>query len=536
VSPDGRSLAFTLAKDRKLSIWIRPIASETPVRLENTDRGAMPFWSPDSKQIGYFASTDPTQGVQTWQIKRIPAGGGLPEVVCASKGNADGASWNRDGVILFASGNSPLYRVPATGGEPKPVTALDTARGETSHSMPEFLSDGRHFIFWSNNRDPEKRAIWVGALDSTERTMVMLNETMPGFAAPDHLLFSRDGTLYAQQLDLKQFRLLGKPTAVGENVHELRKAFSASSNGVLVYRETGPSGRPGAELTWYSRQGARLRNVGERMPYREVRLSPDERYAALDAWATNGTRLYLLDMQTQVTSLIPPGKRLDDDPVWSPDSHRLVFANHGMISTPGPATLMEWRLGDLASRPILEETDTWITPEDWSPDGRFLVVRRNNRSLGTVPVEGGGQARNLFEVDPKSLLDEAHLSPDGRYLAYHTTETGDFQVYVVSFPSITGKKQVSTGGGCMPFWRKDGKELFYISSKGEMMSVQVKPGAVFDASAPNPLFQAPPVICGFDRYAVAADGQSFLMIEPSPQNRMAQPVHAILHWDAGLRR
>jgi eukaryotic-like serine/threonine-protein kinase len=350
VSPDGRYLAFTGLNEGSLWLWVRPLASEQAVRIENTRGAAMPFWSPDSQQIAFFAPLPPESGKRTWQLKRIPVGGGSPELICDTA-NTDGGTWNRDGTILFASGNTPIYRVPASGGRPAPVTKLDAPRGETSHSMPEFLPDGRHFLFWANNRDSDKRAIWVGSLDTPDRHMVVLNDGMPSFAAPDRMLFSRDGRLYAQRLDLKRFQLIDKPVRIGENVRNLRRAFSASANGVLAYRETGSSASQGSELVWYSRQGKRLGPVGERLPYREVRLSPNERYVALDAVTNKGSSIFLLDLQTNVTSRLSSNARNDDDPVWSPDSRSIVYVNHsGGPDTDEPVSLWQLKLGEPGGR------------------------------------------------------------------------------------------------------------------------------------------------------------------------------------------
>jgi len=535
VSPDGRHLAFTGFYEGSLWLWVRPLASEQAVRLDNTRGAAMPFWSPDSQQIAFFAPLPVESAKRTWQLKRIPAGGGSPELICDTR-NADGGTWNRDGTILFAGGNSPVYRVAASGGQPAAVTALDAAHGETSHSMPEFLPDGRHFLFWANNSDTEKRAIWAGSLDTPDRHMVVLNDGMPGFAAPDRMLFSRDGTLYAQRLDMKRFQLLSKPVRIGENVHNLRRAFSASANGVLVYRETGPSAAQGSELVWYSRQGKRLGAIGERMPYREVRLSPNERYVALDAVMNKGTSIFLLDLQTNVTSRLSSNERNDDDPVWSPDSRSIVYVNHsGGPDTDEPASLWQLKLGEPAPKKLLEERGTWVTPADWSPHGEFLVLFRKNRSIHTFPLDTSHNPAKLLEVDPPTFVDEAHLSPDGRWIAYQARESGTWRVFVAAFPSMSGKKQVSGENACIPFWRKDGRELFYMSSTGRMMSVAVKPGAELDVSAPVVLFQGPSnPLAAFDWYAPSGDGQKFLIIEPSVP--VAQDLHVVLHWDAGMGR
>jgi Tol biopolymer transport system component/predicted Ser/Thr protein kinase len=534
VSPDGRKLALIANYDGVRWLCIRPVDSEAVVRVANTEGALMPFWSPDSEQIGYFEPVKAAAGTAQWELRRIAAAGGLPVTICRTR-SADGATWNRDGTILFAPGNSPIYRVAASGGDPREITQLDKARGETSHSMPEFRPDGRHYLYWANNLTREKQAIRVGLLDSTDRWMVTFNNTMPRFAPPNRVLFSRDGTLYSQVLDMKQFRLLGKPDPVAENVHDVRPAFSASANGVLAYHQSDAvPGSPSAQLVWYDRHGKRLRSVGEKHWFEQVRLSPDERYAALPVWNSTFTSIgiYLVDLKTEVTSRITFGERLDQDPVWSPDSRAIVYVDepHNPF-VHLPSRLMRLTLGESAPKLILEEKDNWMSPHDWSPDGRLLLLGRSNRmSLSTVPP-AGGQFTDLLTLDAQSAIDEAHFSPDGRWIAYNSNESGDWQVYVASFPTMTGKRQVSSGSGCVPFWRKDGRELFYMTTQGELMSVDVKAGAALDASAPKPLFQMPArLYCSEDAYAVREDGQRFLLIEPEPQTQSLQPVHVILNW------
>ncbi|MDR3699163.1 MAG: protein kinase [Candidatus Sulfopaludibacter sp.] len=539
VASDGLNLAFTADFEGKRWLWVRPLASDTAQRLPNTQGAAMPFWSPDSRQIAYFATGSPI-GAGPWMLKKITATGGPPQTICEING-ADGGTWNRDGTILFAAAYTPIYRVPASGGEPRPITQLDTAHGESSHSEPEFLPDGRHFLYWANNQEIPRRALWVAALDSPERRMVMLNPTMPRFAEPDYLLFSRDGTLFAQHLDLKQWRRVGNPVALAEGVNNVRAAFSTSSNGVLVYRPTQKStGPPASQLAWYSREGKRLDSIGGRLPVTWIRLSPDERYAAMDVGTNNqgsaGTNLYLLDLRNNVTSRLTFGEHGDDNPVWSPDSHRIVYVDHTIRSFHLPSRLMEVTIGEHAPKTIFEQKDGWIVPDDWSPDGRSILLRDNYRTILTLPLDGGRKPKPLLDLDARYSLGEVHFSPGGRWIAYHSNESGLWQVYVASFPSMTGRRQISTEGGCIPFWRKDGRELFYMSTQGKIMSVAVKAGTEFDASAPKLLFEGPRAPgCGFDIYAVTGNGERFLMIEPPPPTQ-PEPMHVILHWDAEIQR
>jgi eukaryotic-like serine/threonine-protein kinase len=561
VSPDGRKLAFVAISEGKRWLWVRSLASDSAQRLANTEYAGQPFWSPDGQQIGYWAV-----GAGSFMLKRVPATGGSTETICLTGGSGSsgtahggngGGTWNRGGTILIALGNSPIYRVPASGGEPRAVTKLDAAYGETGHSMPEFLPDGRHFLFWANNRDPEKQAIVVGSLDSPERQRVIFSKTMAKFAEPDFLLFSRDGRLFAQHLDLKRFRLTGSAAALAENVHHRRPAFSAS-NGVLAYRQTADTGPAmPSQMAWYGRDGKRLESVGDKRPitqrYFQFRLSPNERYAAVEVLtgasftaAPNVTKettfaqrnLYLMDFTTKVMSRITFHEGFDNDAVWSPDSRRILYMERDG-PPPLPERLMELTVGEHAPRIVREEKGFWINPHDLSPDGQMLLFGHNGGAVYSLRLEGGQKPITLLDLGDKVHLEEAHFSPDGRWVAYNSTESGQYEVYVASFPGMRGKKQVSNGGGCIPFWRKDSRELFYQTLYGRVMSVTVKTGSTFDASAPQPLFQAPAqgaVDCILDKYAVTGDGQKFLMFEWDSQTSVTEPIHVILHWDAEMRR
>jgi len=197
---------------------------------------------------------------------------------------------------------------------------------------------------------------------------------------------------------------------------------------------------------------------------------------------------------------------------------------------------MELTIGEHAPKSIREEKREFISPDDWSPDSRLLLFHGNNRTLLALPMDGAEKPAVLLETNGNFEVDQTHFSPDGRWVAYGSNESGQWQVYVSSFPSMTGKKQISTGNGCVPFWRKDGRELFYLTRQGQVMSAAVKAGLEFDASSPKALFQAPTdVACGLDRYAVSGDGGKFLIVESVQQNQLVGPMHVILHWDAVMR-
>jgi Tol biopolymer transport system component len=508
--------------------------------LAGTEAAYLPFWSPDSQQIAFVAG-----GVEDGNLKAVAASGGAPRTICNIRpwtGDAwDGGSWNAEGTIVFANGNSPIFRVPASGGEPRQVTHLDAEDGEVSHSMPQFLPDGRHFVFWTNHRDPSKRAIWVGSLNSPTKVRVTASLTMPRFAKPDYLLFPRGENLFVQHFDLKLFRLLGTPKSLAEDVSAVRPTFSASDTGVLVYRQQRAS-QILSQLVWYSRDGKRLETVGDPQVYSELAISPDQKRVAVGI-STGRTRpgsgfsqnIYLLDFETRVLSRLTLDESLDATPVWTPDSRQIVYvARSGGPPKQESAKLMERTVGEQASKVILE-TDGYLSADTWNPNGTLLLLRH------FYPAAVLSLARGEHELKPTPLsstyqIGPEHISADGRWMAYASNESSQFQVYVTAFPSMTGKRQISTDAGCLPFWGSDGRELFYVKPQGQVMSADVRSGVELQISAPKQLFQAPRTFgCYGKLYGVDSAGKRFLFLEPAPNQAGRQALHVVLNWDSELR-
>jgi eukaryotic-like serine/threonine-protein kinase len=519
ISPDGRMLALVVSTPGGTpSIWLRPLASEAAQRLEGTEGATLPFWSPDGREIGFFTDD---------QLKRIAASGGPARVLCDSIGFAGGASWGRRGVIVYSAGG-PLYTVNAAGGPCKQLTRLDPPR-EFRHVWPQFLPDGRRFIYFAATADITKNATYVSSLDSGQRDLVVTNRTRAAFAPPDNLLFVRDGILFARKWDFARNRVWEQAVPVAAPVNAFTiglSAFSVSENGVLVYR-----GRAifDSQLACYSRDGKRLKNIGSRGAYRQFALSPDEKTIALNVSVRpeqiSAVRIWLLRLDTEVISRYDFGNVANADPVWSPDSRRIVFASYEVNGL--KTELLEWTIGE--ERPKLLFADGRSNkPDDWSSDGKFLVYRRDERLAMFIPIEHG--AKPVATGDRDFPKDQLHLSPDSTRVAYNAIRAGRPEVFVAAFPSFTGTVQVSAEGGVQPVWSRDGKELFYLAPDRNLMSVQIRAGAAIEASAPRALFRTSLMGAYWgSEYAVSRDRQRIYILEPVPSQQ--DSLHVITRWD-----
>jgi len=519
LSPDGRLVAFIahLPGGRR-SIWIRPLGSLQAAALPGTNDAMQLFWSPNSSSIGFFAEG---------KLKRIEASGGPPQVL-ADAPNPSGGSWNRDEVILFSRNlYEALQRVPATGGPVAPATKL--APREDSHIWPCFLPDGRHFVFLGDASATVNHSIRLGSLDSPESVVLLAPAvTNLGFAPPDWLLFIRAGTLVAQRLDAKSRKLTSDPIALGERIaaNDLMHGFefSASRTGVLLYR----SANPESQLAWFDRAGKRLKDVGEPVRYGRFELSPDEKrivYERLDADGRHAN-LWLLDLARSSTSRLTATAGSDYAPVWSPDGGRILFGS----ARQGLSDLFEVSAGGgSAERQIFHDTLD-KNPLDWSRDGRFAlfvsVSPTTREDIWILPLSGEGKAAPLVQTRFSEL--DAQISPDGRWFAYSSDESGRAEVYVQSFADASKRYQVSTSGGGRPRWRGDGKELFFLAGS-TLQSVSVSSGASFDTGQPKDLFRLPL----WEDYAVTRDGQRILAATSVEENPVLPPT-VVLNWTSEL--
>ena len=536
VSPDGRQIAFA-AQDAsgRNQLWLRPLENLNPQRLPGTEGSELPFWSPDGRFIAFF--TDDRK------LKKMPAAGGPPQTICdlPAAPTWGGGAWSREGTIIFALAQGKgLYAVASSGGAPTPLTTLDRARQERAHLWPSFLPDGKHFIYLVHSLMPDNRGIYLGALDSKDATRLLDTQVRAAYAAPGHLLFVQDGTLMAQTFDVTALRLSGDPVPVAQQlaynptVGLGRTTFSTSDTGVLAYRAGGVGGIPIGQLTWFDRAGKPLGTAGEPAQYSTFWLSPDGRRVMFDRYdaRAKANNIWTSDVAGGAPARFTFDAAGAEGPVWSPDGTRIVFRS----PRKGPANLyVKPATGAGADSPLLEsKEEKWAV--DWSLDGRFVLSEVVDPTTGSdlwvVPLDGVRKPFVLLATEFEEL--QGQFSPDGRWFAYRSNESGAFEVFVQPFPPTGAKWQISTDGGSQPRWRRDGKELFYLAADRKLTAVEVKGGSTFETGARRALFQ--PRISGFSNdYVVGADGQRFL-VNTLAEETTAIPVTVVVNWPAEVKR
>jgi serine/threonine protein kinase/Tol biopolymer transport system component len=527
VSPDGRQVAFIADEmGRSRDLWVRPLGSLTAQKLDRTEGARFPFWSPDSQSIGFFADG---------KLKRIPVSGGSPLTICDAP-NGEGGTWNREGVIVFAPDSAgPLHRVLAAGGVSAPVTTVDKAQ-ESAHVWPQFLPDGKRVIYLA--RGGNKPGIYVQSLGAKERTFLLATAGRAAFASPGFLLFLRDNTLLAQRLDPGNLKFSGEPVSIAEDVriggNNGRNSFSVSENGVLAYRAGGGGGN--AQISWYGRDG---KLTGVALPagdYGQIELSPDDKRLVVErvpggVSGTSGVDLWLLDIASGVFSRLTSGTDSERDPVWSPDSRRVAFTLDGKETG-----IREIVVGS-GEAPVFSDGKIAYL-DDWSRDGKLIVYHpQGGKTISVLPLSDERKPKVVF--DTPFQTDEVRLSPDGRWVAYMSLESGQPEVYLAAFPSFTDRRQISKGIGLMPRWRKDGRELFYVSSTRQIIAVEIKAGATIETSPAKILFQTSTALSATNySYAVTGDGQKFLVREPANTSNAGstEPLHVVINWPAALAR
>ena len=536
ISPDGQRLVFVATgADGKRVLWTRPIDALGAQPLPGTEEASNPFWSPDSRSIGFFAAGS--------KLKKIDFAGGPAQTLTDLQTTAAGGTWNQQGLIVFSrSPGDGLYKVSATGGTPARATNLDESRKETTHAWPYFLPDGRHFLYLARSAQRENTGIYVAALDSSERKLLVNADSSAAYAPPGFLLFLRERTLMAQRFDANNLQLSGEafPIAeqVGNNPATGRSFFSVSQTGVLTYLS---SNTPSTQLIWFDRTGKQLQQVGAPAADNTLRLSPDEKQLAvarLDVPA-GATDIWLIDLARNTPSRFTFDPANESGPVWSPDGSRLVFASNRS----GVAKLYQKLANGTGSDEALVKSAESAGPQDWSADGKFILYGvlspRTSNDLWILPMFGEQKADPFIQTDFAEM--QARFSPDGRWVAYTSNASGPFQVYVQSFPASGGKWQISTSGGAQPQWRHDGKELFFLSPNRKLMAVEVNgSGATFVAGVPQDLFEVrtSPLFPGqgsSSYYAASGDGKRFLVNTLIGESGSV-PLTIVLNWSAGLNR
>jgi eukaryotic-like serine/threonine-protein kinase len=510
------------------SLWLRPLDALDAQQLAGTEGGVSPFWSPDGRSIGFIAAG---------KLKKLDISGGPAQTL--SDAVSVGGAWNRDGVIVFSrSATEGLYRIPAAGGTPEPLTTLDKSRNEYTHAWPHFLPDGRHFLYVAGASPPEQSAIFLGSLDSKQTRLLLGVESSVSYAPPGYLLYALEGTLVARPFDADRLELTGEAVPVvkqiGFTLGNARAHFSVSETGTLLYRPN-PAAAD-TQLVWFDRAGKQLGTAGAAGHYSDIRLSPDGKRVAFQRLDTErgASDIWLMELARGTPSRLTFDPANDGDAVWSPDGVRVVFSS----MREGLPNLYQKLSSGAGGEELLLKSDEAKFATDWSPDGRHVLyhaMSRQSYDLWVLPLFGERRPEPFVRTDFQE--SSGRFSPDGRFVAYVSNESGRYEVYVQSFPASGGKWQVSNGGGASPRWRRDGRELFYLSADGKLMSVEVDGSSDrFEAGVPAPLFE-PRVgaISGDSPYDVAADGRRFLVKVPVGENAPA-PVTVVLNWTADLKR
>ena len=524
VSPDSRQVTFT-AQDEdtgRTRLWVRVLSSGEARALTGTDGASRPFWSPRSDAIGFFANGRlKIAGLEGANVRTL-ADVGL---------NPAGGSWSRNGGILFARFRSGLTLVSDHGDQSEPVTTLEVKSGDVGHRWPQFLPDGRHFIFTIVSSDKGRTGTYLGALDGPAPTRLLdTPNTFALFVDSGHLLYVRDDTLFAQSFDLAALRPLGSGRAIATNVLAPgvldTVAISATAGGLLTFH----NGYAGGRLVWFDRRGTRLGTVDTPVPLHNLSLSPDGRELLAETIEQNSGALdgvWRLDLVRGTSTRIRTG----GSPFWSKDGSKIAFV------APARSTHNIY-LASLTSGSedeLLLRTPEPKTLADWSGDGRYMLYWSNGNAW-LFPLFGQKQP-SPFVVNSSSQL-QLRLSPDGRWLAYTSNESGRWEIYVQPFPAAGTKSVVSAAGGSEARWRADGRELFFVAPDNTLMSAAVLPGPTWQNAEPRPLFKV--ALNGGEsmlfrsRYQITADGNRFLM--DTADDSKTPHVTLVVNWLAAFER
>ncbi|HEY3349630.1 MAG TPA: protein kinase [Thermoanaerobaculia bacterium] len=534
ISPDGKTLAFTAGKaGSQPGLWIRTFGSPTARPVAGAEEASFPFWSPDSRFIGYF-----TQG----SLKKIDPTGGPALTVCdAARGV--GGTWNRDGMIVFApTPTSPLFRVPASGGKPEPVTKLDASLHVTAHRYPVFLPDGRHFLYMaanlSGNAGDPANSIRAGSLDGkTDKAVVAGIASNPTYVA-GHLFYPSEGALLAVKMNPGRLEFQGDPVPVAQRLNVSNwygyVQYAASEDLLL----STPAFAIPSQLAWFDRNGRPAGTVGEPGLWAAPRLSPDGRKIAVGVLdlGRNTSDIWLFDVAGGAGTKFVFGAGNNFAAVWAPAGDRLLFGSDRKAKGTRQ-DLWTKSLDGSAEEILLESPDNRI-PEDWSPDGRSLSINnvqaqgKRNNQLWIVETAGEKKVRPF--ATEANYQGDSRFSPDGRWLAYDSDESGRFEVYVRPFPGPGGRWQISTAGGGQPHWRRDGKELTFLTPENKLMAVPIDTTSGFHAGPPALLFAIHPSLNG-SAYDATGDGQRFL-VNTVPDEQGSPPLSLLVHWTRLLEK
>ncbi len=545
ISPDGRNLVISATVNGKVQLWLRAMNELQAQPIPFTEDGRFPFWSPDSRFIGFFAGG---------KLKKIPAGGGPAQSLCDVP-TSRGGSWNRDNVIVFSPGNSgiSIQRVSASGGIP-----VDVTRTKGVQRLPVFLPDGRHFLYLKRDavaNGINDNGIYVSSLDGSENRRVLPDISGIEFAPAGkgertgHILFVRENTLMAVPFEPVRAQVVGDVFPIADGVSLTTPTaylpVTVSGTGMLIYESTGA--QSGAtQFAWYDRTGKFLAPVGASGKVFNPAISPDGKLVAFQRENNAGSDLWVLELNRGVENRFTSDPSSNVAPIWSPGGDSIAFASNRT----GVYNLYQKAANGSGPEVRLLSNLVTDSPEQWSRDGRFIVYfeldTKNKRGLWILPAEAGTADRKPIPF-LRSEFDDllSQISPDSHWMAFTSDRSGRREVYVRPFPQGAGEWTISIAGGQGPRWKADGKELFFEAADGKMMAVPVNkavPGAdaVFEPGTPIALFDAHMAHSADARYFeydVTADGKRFLINTTGGTGALSTPpLTVVTNWLTALKR
>ncbi|MCZ6696809.1 MAG: protein kinase [Acidobacteria bacterium] len=530
ISPDGRHVTFAArSEDGKRHLWVRALDEPEARPLPGTEDGEHPFWSPDSRFIAFFSSA---------KLKKIDLAGS-PALVLADASNGRPGAWNEDGVILFSPTTlEPIHRIPAGGGKPEQVTEIDKSRNETTHRFATFLPDGRHFLYFAGGHGTESgsetHAVFVADIESKEKKLLVHARSNASYSN-GHLLYVRDKVLLAHPFDPDTLEFTADPSPIANNIQYeppyFRALFSVSGNGTLVYRAGFVD--PTSTLTWIDRDGQAGESIGEPSTYQNIALSPDETRVAvsINDLDTGTSDLWIYELGREVATRFTFGKLSEYAPLWSLDGERIVYS---AVTNVYPNLYIKAASG-AGQAELLLEGDEFKVPTSWTRDGksilfdRFDPQGRTDVDIYLLELGDGKEAKPFLQTEFEER--SGVLSPDDRWLAYVSDESGTYEVYVAPFPGPGGKWQISKGGGNGPGWTKNGTEIIYTGPGSRVMAVNIQAGAdTISVGTPVELFRNERIVDG----DVSPTGQRAL-VAIGTETGESHPISIMLNWTEALR-
>ncbi|HZE89588.1 MAG TPA: protein kinase [Verrucomicrobiae bacterium] len=535
ISPDGRQIVFAARGAAGNGLWVRLLDSPRARYLAGTEGADCPFWSPDARSIGFHADG---------QLRKVDLAGGQSDAL-APMSICLGASWGRDGSILYVPDRYvPVMRVSAAGGDPASLSAHEGERGKRTFSQPSLLPDGRHILYTVNEtwEGGQNSGIFVATIDGKDERRILPILSNARYVAPGYLVFAKDGSLRAQRFDAARLELSGDPITLMDGVQYMgfyqSHLFSVSDEGTLAF--SAGEGILTRQFTWVDRKGVTLETVGKPGNFFSPRLSRDGRRIAFDQSdaSSDSGDIWTLDRERGMATRLTFDPRNESAPVWSPDGRRILFFGNFPSRTDLFVVPAD---GTGAVETVLANGGDNLA-SDWSSDGKYIVYQTargsglSNTDLWIYSVEG---KKAEAWLESPYVERQGRFSPDRRWMAYTSNESGRMEVYVRGFMPAGGKWRVSIDGGASPVWRPDGKELFFISSDARLMGVAVRPGAEFDGASAAPLFRIPGELLDVGgvvtQYDVAPDGQSFLLNLDTPSESL-RLITLVTNWTSLLRK